>query len=506
MLHQKSLYLSPAPRRLSFFAPIGILFGIAFIAAWLVALFGNGFSNPFTELYLLPWIAFAGVVVLAPPVYLAIRKRFDVFHPLVFAAWSYFFPAFVLGGLILASGWSQPYYLAFIPDLEYYLPLTLVYVALGFAGLTLGFVLPFGKRVGDALSLRLPVWDWKPNEILFPGVLLLGVGIFFSTSAFTAGITGYQRGSLLDTFDATLTFFTYFVPVSSFILWYAIFSTEHRTLHFKLVAGLLIVLIPYQTLLSGSRGGLIHNMLPIAMAFWLSGRRIKLHHGIILGFVLTGAVLLGIIYGTTFRLVKGTEEQVDFNSYLDSSSKALQIMGDRGIKDNMVFALDTLSQRMETTSSLAVVVANYEQLEDYAGDYGLAGNIWTYTWTAFIPRFVWPDKPIISDGRAYSALYFDFGDNSFAITPIGDLLRNFGPIGVPVGMAILGFVLRILYSSLVEGQIKSVWRSSAYYLILIKISYEGFYGTILPDLIRMAVIVLLAGFVINLMVRRRSFV
>lgn len=505
MFQSKSLYLSPEPRRLNFFIPIGILFGVALIAAWLAALFGNGFSNPFTELYLLPWIAFAGIVVLSPIVYLAIRKRFDVFHPLVFAAWSYFFPAFILGGLILASGLSQPYYLTFIPDLEYYLPLTLVYVALGFAGLILGFVLPVGKKVGEMLSRRLPVWDWKPNEILMPGVLLLGVGILVSTSAFTAGVTGYQRGSLLETFDATLIFFAYFVPVSSFILWYAIFSAEKRTLHFKLVACLLIALIPYSTLLSGSRGGLIQNLLPIAMAFWLSGRRIKLHHGLILGTVLVGAVLVGIIYGTTFRLVKGAEEEVDFSSYMDSSSKALQIIGDRGVADNMGFALDTLSQRMETTSSLAVVVANYEQLEDYAGDYGLAGNIWTYTWTAFIPRVVWPDKPIISDARAYSALYFDYGDNSFAITPIGDLLRNFGPVGVPIGMAILGLVLRILYSSLIEGQVKSVWRSSAYYLLLIKISYEGFYGTILPDLIRMAVIVLLAGLIINIMVRRRSF-
>jgi hypothetical protein len=505
MYQPKSLYLSPTPRRLNFLVPIGILFALAFIAFWLMLLFGNGFSNPFTELYLLPWIAFAGVVILAPAVYLAIRKRFDLFHPLIFAAWSYFFPAFVLGGLLLASGLSQPYYLTFIPDLEYYLPLTLVYVALGFAGLTLGFSLPLGKRAGEWLSHKLPVWDWKPNDILLPGVLLLCIGVVLSTSAFTAGITGYQRGSLLDTFDATLTFFTYFVPVSSFVLWYAIFKAERRTIHFKLVACLLIALIPYSTLLSGSRGGLIHNLLPIAVAFWLSGRRIKLHHGLILGTVLTGAVLLGIIYGTTFRIVKGGEEEVDVDTYLDNSSKALQIMGDRGVKDNMVFALDTLSQRIETTSSLAVVVANYEQLEPYAGDYGLAGNIWTYTWTAFIPRFVWPDKPIISDARAYSALYFDYGDNSFAITPIGDLLRNFGPIGVPIGMAILGFVLRMIYASLVEGQVKSVWRSSAYYLLLIKISYEGFFGTILPDLIRMAVVLLLAGLIINLMIRKRSF-
>ena len=150
-----------------------------------------------------------------------------------------------------------------------------------------------------------------------------------------------------------------------------------------------------------------------------------------------------------------------------------------------------------------MVVGNYEKLEEYADDYGLAGNIWTYTWTAFIPRFIWTDKPIIADARAYSALYFDFGENSFAITPIGDLLRNYGPIGVPLGMALLGFVLRILYTALVDGGTRSVWRSATYYLLLVNVSYEGFYGMLLPSMLRLMLILLLCGFVINLMVRKR---
>lgn len=484
--------------------PILVLCAIAGIAGLLILIFSGGFTNPFTELYLLPWCALAGVVVAAPSVYLAIRGRFDLFHPLVFAAWSYFFPAFVLGGLILASGLSKPFYLILVPDLEYYLPLTLVYIALGYAGLTFGFALPGGKKIGDWLAKRLPVWDWEPRDMLFPGVVLLMIGIFFSTTSFMAGIIGYQRAALIETFDATLIFFSFFVTISCFMLWYAIFRAERRTFEFKIVAGLLILLIPYSTLLSGSRGGLIQNLMPIVMAFWLSGRRIALRHGAIAGTLVVIAVLVGIVYGTTFRAVKGSSETVELSVYMDSASKSIPIIADRGIGGNLIFALDTLAQRMETASSLAVVVANYETLETYASDYGLAGNIWTYTWTAFIPRFVWPDKPQISDARAYSALYFDYGDNSFAITPMGDLLRNFGPFGVPIGMALLGFVLRILYTGLVEGSVRSVWRSAAYYLLLINVSYEGFYGTLLPSLLRLGVILWICGLIISALVRRRK--
>lgn len=505
MYQPNTAYMSsPAPNRHGIFVPIAVLFAIAGIAGLVVLIFAGGFTNPFTEVYLLPWCALTGVVVAAPSVYLAMRRRFDLFHPLVFAAWSYFFPAFVLGGLILASGLSQPFYLDFVPDLEYHLPLTLLFVALGYAGLTFGFALPLGKKIGEVLAKRLPVWDWEPRDMLFPGVVLLIIGIFFSTTSFTAGVVGYQRSVLVETFNATLVFFSYFVLVSSFMLWYAVFRAEKRTLEFKFVLVLLVLLIPYSTVLSGSRGGLMQNLLPIVMAFWLSGRRIEFKHGAMVATLVLAAVLLGIIYGTTFRSVKGTEDVVDMDVYLTSSKTALKIIASRGVSENLVFAVDTLAERMETASSLAVVVANYEKLETYASDYGLAGNIWTFTWTAFIPRFVWPDKPIISDARAYSALYFDFGENSFAITPMGDLLRNFGPIGVPIGMALLGFVLRIMHDALVAGQARTVWRSAAYYLLLTKVSYEGFYGTILPDLIRVGVILFVAGLIINAVVRKRS--
>ena len=81
-----------------------------------------------------------------------------------------------------------------------------------------------------------------------------------------------------------------------------------------------------------------------------------------------------------------------------------------------------------------MVVANYEQLAPYEASYGLENNILNDLYTSFIPRFIWNEKPPTSDARAYSDLYFNFGENSFAISPFGDLIRNFGPIGIPLGI------------------------------------------------------------------------
>jgi hypothetical protein len=166
--------------------------------------------------------------------------------------------------------------------------------------------------------------------------------------------------------------------------------------------------------------------------------------------------------------------------------------------------MESLSLRLENLSSVAVIVSNYEKLAPYEESYALSNNILRDAWTAFIPRVFWPDKPLTSDAHAYSALYFDFEDNSFAITPWGDLLRNFGPIGIPIGMALLGIFLRALYVSLGTPIPGGQWRSSAYYLMLTTVSYEAFYATLFPSLVRVALVLMATLYLCNLIAQRTS--
>jgi hypothetical protein len=150
------------------------------------------------------------------------------------------------------------------------------------------------------------------------------------------------------------------------------------------------------------------------------------------------------------------------------------------ISSSFSFGFNFLAERIDELSPLAVVVSNYEQLAPYEEGYGLDDNIRKDLATNFIPRFVWNNKPVASDPHLYGALYFDFGENSFTVTPIGDLLRNYGVTGVFVGMFILGILLRALFRGLVEEQVPSVVRATLYFMILTSINYEGFYGMIFP--------------------------
>jgi hypothetical protein len=147
-----------------------------------------------------------------------------------------------------------------------------------------------------------------------------------------------------------------------------------------------------------------------------------------------------------------------------------------------------------------VTVANYEKLAPYEASYGLDNNIINDMYSAFVPRFVWADKAHTSDARAFSALYFNYGENSFPISPFADLLRNFGPIGVPIGMLLLGIYLRLLYTTLIESPSPAMWKKVAYFPLLTVVSYEGFFAVIFPSVIRLVVILAVSLWIVNLLV------
>lgn len=445
----------------------------------------NDLGSTMQGFYLLPWVALAGACVLAPTVYLIYRGKFDIFHPLVFAAWSYVFPAYVFGGVIIAFGWVNPYFLTFIDDPEYNLPLTLVYIAVGFLGLTAGFFLPIGKFFAGVFEPRLPKWKWQPEHVWLPGILLLLGGLAFNILGFLQGLLGFQRNIEVNVFDGLVFSLLTLLTEGTVLLWLAIFSTREKTATYYLVFVLLILFVPLRMAVLGSRSSLVLSLFPIAMAFVYSGR--KLSKKTFLAFAMAGvlAVIIGVTYGTTFRSIKGSEARISAGDYFGQVLATVEFLSNA---DPVIVAqqsAQSLADRVENLSSVAVVVANYEKLAPYEASYGLENNIVNDAYTSFIPRFVWPEKPPTSDARAYSDLYFNYGDNSFAISPFGDLLRNFGPIGIPLGMLVLGIYLRFIYVGLIDTPTPAMWKKVAYFSLLTIVSYESFYATIFPSVVRL---------------------
>lgn len=481
-----------------------VLMIFAFFAGLSFILLNSDVPTDFPYLFLLPWIFALAVVLLVPSAVLYWQGKFSLVNPIVFATLSYFFPAFVIGGISLSAGWSQPYFLSFIQDATYTLPYTVVLVMLGFGGLAAGYFLPIGTRLGAMIERRLSNTEFQLSSYVLPAFALFSLGFLSTIIAFVLGVVGYQRLEEINSYDGIVFLVTVFWGQASFVLLFVVFKRG------RLDFLALIVIVPFlltsvgRSIYAGSRSGLVHIFIMVLFAYILSGRELKFRQGVLATAVFAVCLGAGFIYGTTFRTVKGTSEQQDMGTYTQNIVDTFENVGQTDSLTTMEFGLHNVAERLDIVSSLAVVVSNYEQLAPYEESFGLDNNIWKDTVTFLIPRIIWNEKPVASDPLKYSDLYFDYGDNAFAITPMGDLLRNFGVAGVPIGMLILGILLRTTYRTLVEDQPRILWRVTIYYMLVVSVSYEGFYGTIIPFVFKIGVVGVLGVLFLNFVARRST--
>jgi hypothetical protein len=478
-------------KSLGMLAPILVLWTIVATSVIVWLLLDEDISKTFPQYYLFPWVFVAAISIAIPNLYLIKKKQFNFFHPLTFAAWSYFIPAFIVGGIILSTGISEPWFMSLISDATYNLPLTMVYVSLGYLGLSIGFFLPFSEKIGRKIGEMLPIWEWQANQVTLPAFVLLLIGLANTVLAFFLGILGFQRSAEIGAYDGSLFLLTLLWLEAAFLLCLWIFRAKKFNSNHYFVIGFLALVTFSKAAFQGNRGSLLQVFVLVTMAYVFSGRKITAKHGAYGSLALVGVLLIGMIYGTTFRSIKQTEERISFDQYAEYVFTALGSVFEQDLSANFTIGISAFAERLESVSSLAVVVSTYEQQQPYEESYGLDNNIIKDSLIFFIPRPLWQDKPVASESHRYADLYFNFAENSFTITPMGDLLRNFGSVGVPLGMMLLGYILRILYTSLVEVRPDSMWRLMIYYLLLTTISYEAFYSTIIPILFKHGVVAIL---------------
>jgi hypothetical protein len=143
-------------------------------------------------------------------------------------------------------------------------------------------------------------------------------------------------------------------------------------------------------------------------------------------------------------------------------------------------AQGALFERLEHIDNVALVLAYSSRLASAERAVGLHHNLASQFVAPFIPRAIWPSKPVPLDWALdYNRLYWGSPRDSLsqrAPTLIGDLYRNYGLPAVVLGMFLLGVALRAIHTWLIRGQHPGATGALLFVLLIIELDYGNFFG------------------------------
>ena len=431
--------------------------------------------------------------------------RFDIFHPLVFPAVFYFFPMFVLKPLAVISLHYENHVLDLLSDQNYYLNLGMITSILSFSSLAIGYYVPIGKKMGSCLP-SLDRWNFTSNEMKLASMTVYGIGFLSTAYLFTRGRIGYtllQEGSI--TFLNILQHLSRFTAYGMFLsLWVYLGLKSKRGSALLILLGIALGQI-WWTFAMGSRGQLFSMALIVlgAMQYSLYPHFPYRKLLVAASFIIM-SLLIGVILGTSFREQKlrtiGMEEKINARDVLALNTDVLDKLLTLSISDIKEMGEQTIVRRMDSLDSLTVILNHSERLKTAEEALGINGNIVKNLLWGLVPRFIWSEKPTISDfaikfGNLYNISSSEF--NFQAVTIMGDLYRNFGMAGVVIGMFIMGIVLRIVYGWLMEKENPSSFAFCLYFFFITSINYEDQYSEFFTNTIRIILFLLIAGIIIR---------
>ncbi|MEO6629611.1 MAG: glycosyltransferase family 4 protein, partial [Aquihabitans sp.] len=399
----------------------------------------------------------------------------------------------------LAAGWAAPYYTVLIVDPGRSLPLAQLYLTVGFVAMALASRVPLLAKGAAVVDRRAPHLGLEQRSLGRALCLVHVVGLAAVYWSFRAGYTGYQGevSGRLGAVPVYLATMTIAARVAMAMAWVRCRSPRPRSLRWAAV--LSVGLVPIEMVLAGNRGAALTAGIAYAFGAIAGGWRPSPSR---LAAVLVTAVLLisvALSFGTTFRELKAvdgqptkvsTGQQLGFA--VDAAGRTIR-RGPRVVSDGV----DRLSERLEAVGQVAVVVSQYADKRDEERAAGLDDSVRHAVVAGLFPRAVFASKPEPPDTQAIGRVYFEFGGNSFAATPMTDLLRNYGPMGVVAGMAALGLALGLL-GAIRRCRPNGLATAVIVGTVLIRgVSYEGFYGTIPSEMIRVGGVAVLTALLLR---------
>jgi len=413
------------------------------------------------------------------------RKPLDLFQPLNYASWIFFLPEFVVPGVIFALTSLDSEMSGLLNDRDAEASVAMACALLGFCGLALGYSRRWFRIRTTPSQFELPAASLRTLSLT-----LLVLGTISQVAAFSLGVLDYSFSVDIAVLVATYSLFAQFTLAAHAIIWFAIFNGEHG---WRFLGVLSIACWLFEAAISASRAAFLWPVLLLLATYQYAKpnipvRRIALRFSV----PIVVALILGLAFGTIYRRVKvenvgreATLASADLSVILKATYTELSFMSAKEIAS---LSTEVFLSRLDAVSNLAVILRDRDKNLAAERSAGITNNILRDAFAGFIPRVLWPTKPAAGNAEEIGYVYFGSAQTSPTITYMGDLYRNFGRVGVFLGMFILGLFLRGVYASLIEGHTLTPLRVASFLFLMRAVNYESPISPLFPILLRQFVL------------------
>ncbi len=355
---------------------------------------------------------------------------------------------------------------------------SLIYVDVAYLCVLLGYY----SRIGPMLSRRLPqlhaVW---PASTLLPKVLVAyAFGMAIKLYGYSQGVNaqGFSVGSPAEfwAYDYIQNFsrFTLYAMAIMFLTGVWKESAVSRT-----AFGVMVLAEFGSAVMATSKSAVMLVLFVLLMASNYRHRLLRARHFLLL-FVLALLVvfpLMDMYKGQHYQVLgyhlepgeqsgfmgEDLGQQLSFRSAAEAVRRELIELSEMSIGDYFQKTIDVMGGRQNQVNHLANIIANTPDPFPYR----MGADLPWILPDATIPRLIWPGKVEPQDGNIYDEDYIGqavgagAGPNFMA-----DLYMNFGWVGIPIGMFLVGFMMRFVYEYLIVNQ-QAASPGVFYYLFLV---------------------------------------
>ncbi len=410
----------------------------------------------------------------------------DLTEPFTLAVVSVCFWHFVVGAAAYSLGFQDDFFYLERLSGDRAIVATQALLLIGLVSFGLAARSGLAHELGDRIGPVVPRGPTDPHGLQVLTWTLLAVGVTASLIGRAQGTFGYIAVAN-GTIGSVTGFSAMMASASPITALEANRAGATRRATLAMIAGIGLAVV-VQAAAAGNRGTALSYALVALVAGSRSLRRFDMRRLWTAALAAASILAIAMAYGSAYRAASTGVDGTVSDDLGANAAEAVDELVDRG-PGLAGFVVERVLERLDSVISASVVVEQYRDLDAEERNAGIDDDIVRTTTAAVVPRFLWSGKPS-SDPRAVGEVYFGY-PNAYAVTPITGLLRNFGPISIPIGMGLVGLALGLAHRVVNAERGWTGARGVVYVLCATRAAgFEGSYASIVPDASRLVAIAL----------------